>query len=362
MTKLFGSSAITTVEEPNFCPAALREIKITPEALEKIYALAEIVVEKAKKGYEAYCLLLGTEEGLVEDILIPEQEVSSFSVEISKDALLKTIEELNTLDSNYQVLGWAHSHAYMTAYSSSTDDDNHVTILNQTNNIRRVNEKKTKFAYGLTVALSPRDHYGVVVSQFECGALVQREASLIVFDQNPDSPFDPKKIKAEIKEDVLKKVKIRIPRLPKRSKWKWNWDWSDWFKSRFNRDSTHETPSIEENFDHYTGYSSYFEEKSEDQWPNELKGSYLVDTILSDTSITGYVEELCDQWRDSVGEDNFHQRLEDILEIAILATLEHVKNTLVNLTMKEEEDAASEEEWSPIVEVSNANQTGGDPP
>lgn len=332
MIKLFGSSAISTIEDPAYCPAAMRDLMISDLALEKIYTMAEIVVELANKGYEAYCLLLGNENGLVEDILIPEQEVTSYSVDISKDALLKVADEIDELDTDLQVLGWAHSHHTMMAFSSSTDDDNHSTILNQTNNIRQINGKKTKYMYGLTVSLEPRDNYGVVTSQFECGATLQREATVSIVDQEQESMFDPKKLRAKLKKEIKKKVTFIIYRPPK-IKWRSRvkeW-WKDWHKSSDTQSISSSTDFNQE----YPSFPSYFDNEPDMPWPESLKGSNIMDFVLSEPLMKDRLNELCNEWFYNIGDTEIQQKLEDLLEIGIFKTIDHIRETLTDLSMEE---------------------------
>ena len=336
--KLFGSSAITTIEDPDFCPAAMRELRISDGALEKIYTMAEIVVELANKGYEAYCLLLGTEDGLVEDILIPEQEVTAYSVDISTDSLLKVADEIDELDTNLQVLGWAHSHHSMMAFSSSTDDDNHKTILNQTNNIRQINGKKTKYMYGLTVSLEPRDNYGVLTSQFECGATLQREATVIIDEQ--ESSLDSKKLRTQLKKEIKEKVTFIIYRPPKikwRSRIKNLWD--DWHKPS-------DTPSISSSTEYsqdYPSLSSYYYDEPEMPWPESLKSDNIMEMVLSDPLMKDRLNALCNDWFYTIGDSEIQQKLEELLEIGVFQTIDHIRETLTELAM-EDPDRDNEEE------------------
>ncbi len=342
--KLYGSSAISTIEDPAFCSAAMRELMISDIALEKIYTMAEIVVDLANKGYEAYCLLLGNENGLVEDILIPEQEVTSYSVDISNDSLLKVADEIDELDTGLQVLGWAHSHHTMMAFSSSTDDDNHKTILNQTNNIRQINGKKTKYMYGLTVSLEPRDNYGVVTSQFECGATLQREAIVIIEEQEEEFPLDSKKLLAKIKKELKKEIKKKVTFIiyrPPKIKWRSRvkeW-WKDWQKSS-------DTQSISSSTDYsyeYPTIPTYFDDEPDVPWPEALKGSNIMDMVLFEPLMKERMNELCNEWFIKLGDPEIQQKLEELLEIGIFKTIDHIRETLTDLSM-EERDRDIEEE------------------
>ncbi|MFQ6123308.1 MAG: hypothetical protein ACE5R6_01695 [Candidatus Heimdallarchaeota archaeon] len=357
MAKLFGSSAISTIEEPNFCPAAMNELKITTTALEKIYALAEIVVDRAKRDYEVYCFLLGNEQGCVEDILIPEQEVTSYSVEIPKSALLKLTEELETLDSNLQVLGWAHSHAKMGAFSSLTDDENHVRVLHQSKNFKIMSDKKTKYAYGLTVSLAPRNHYGVVVTQFDCGAVVLREATLDIIDQETDTSPNPAQIKTDLTEEVLRKVTIIIPQP---LKWKWRDRFKKWFWGDAPEDLYHKS-SIDTLPEDSPGLQFVYEG---DREPKELLSSLIIDSVLTHPDMTDYIAELSSPWyllhQQDNDENEIRQKIENIIKIAILITLEHIQDTITSLSLIPKEYYQTPK-WkdAEFDEESNSTQYGG---
>lgn len=353
LAKLFGSSAISTIEEPNFCPAAMSKLTITATALEKIYALAEIVVDRAKRDYEAYCFLLGNEQGCIEDILIPEQEVTFYSVEIPKDALLKITEELETLESDLQVLGWAHSHANMGAFSSLTDNENHIRVLNQSKNFKILNDKKTKYAFGLTVSLAPRNHYGVVATQFDCGAVVLREATLELIEQEADIPLDPAQIKSELMEEVMRKVTIIIP---KPLKWKWRDRLKNWFWNDLSEDLDRKS-SIDTITEDSTDFPFVYEAKREFTWPKELLGSQIIETVLSHPDLADYISKLNSQWYFCNDENEIRQKIEDIIEIAILVTLEHIQDTITSMELKKnEESEALKWESSESDEESNLPQ------
>ena len=95
--------------------------------------MAEAVNEHLGGVYEVYCLIFG-ENDVINDIYIPEQEADTTSVEVSEENLISIIEELEELYSGKKIIGWAHSHGDFAVFSSSTDDSNHLTILNQTFN------------------------------------------------------------------------------------------------------------------------------------------------------------------------------------------------------------------------------------
>jgi len=322
MSKLFGSSAaISTIVDPNACPAALRDILIEASALEKIYTFAEIVVTLGEKDYEAYCLLIGSEDGLIKDILIPEQEVTSYSVEISKDALLKISEELEALDSDLYVLGWAHSHHTMTAFSSSTDDDNNITILNQTNNFKHINGKRTKYIYSITVAIKPRDHHGVCASQFECGATLLREANLRILEQENDIIFNKDDLTDLLTEEIEKKITFYKP---KPSKWQRLRTW--WGKS----DGYFSTYSYLSSLKDFA--KSQSDSDTEVSWPETLRESNIVETILNNPTIQKQISKLSNELLFDDVEIKIQRKLKKLLKTAITSTFKQIKDSFLQHT------------------------------
>ncbi|MFX0061032.1 MAG: hypothetical protein ACFFC7_02520 [Candidatus Hermodarchaeota archaeon] len=182
MTSLWSpKDNITTIQQSKSCPAALRIIPITRRAIEKTFILAQRISHLMKRHVEVYCFLLGDKEGVVRDILIPPQEVYHSFVEIPEEALEAVALSVNKIDSNYQVLGWAHSHANFSVFSSGTDDQNHRTILNQTLNLKVVNGIELKYAYGITVN-EAREVYPVIITQYPCGTVIQRKGVLEIVE------------------------------------------------------------------------------------------------------------------------------------------------------------------------------------
>ncbi|MHA1751350.1 MAG: hypothetical protein ACTSYZ_03185 [Candidatus Helarchaeota archaeon] len=201
-------SSIKIKREPDNCPVALKKIKITDNALKKLFLMAKAVNEHLGGYYEVYCLLLG-EDDIIEDIYIPEQEAGTTSVNVSEDNLIKIINNIDSLEITKKILGWGHSHGNFSVFSSYTDDQNHLTILNQTSNFVKINNQEIKFAYGLTVNVK-KEIFGIVISQYTCGAIFQRKGNFIYL-RNQDS-FD------EFSEynNILDIVKKRVR--------KYNWD------------------------------------------------------------------------------------------------------------------------------------------
>ncbi|MFX1253442.1 MAG: hypothetical protein ACFFCZ_17670 [Promethearchaeota archaeon] len=182
MTSLWNpKETITTLQQSKSCPAALRIIPITRSAIEKTFILAQRISHLLKSHVEVYCFLLGDKEGIVRDILIPPQEVHHSFVEIPEEALEEVALSVREIQPNYQILGWAHSHANFSVFSSGTDDQNHRTILNQTLNLKVVNGIELKYAYGITVN-EAREVYPVIITQYPCGTVIQRKGVLEIVE------------------------------------------------------------------------------------------------------------------------------------------------------------------------------------
>ncbi|MBD3229091.1 MAG: hypothetical protein GF329_12960 [Candidatus Lokiarchaeota archaeon] len=197
-------SSIDVKKEPDNCPIALKEIKITRTALKKLFMMAEAVNEHLGGIYEVYCLLLG-EEDIIKDIYIPKQEAGTASINVSEENLITVINEIEENPINSKIIGWGHSHGNFSVFSSSTDDQNHITILNQTSNILKNNDQEIKFAYGLTVNIR-EELFGIVCSQYTCGAIFSRVGTFTIIDDNTefDDEIEYHRILEVVKEKVEK--------------------------------------------------------------------------------------------------------------------------------------------------------------
>lgn len=211
-------SSIEVKKEPENCPIALKEIKITKSALEKLFLMADAVNDHLGGMYEVYCLLLG-DDGVIEDIFIPKQEAGTASVNVSEDNLINIIEELSNMETDKKVIGWGHSHGNFSVFSSSTDDDNHITLLNQTSNYIEKNKQDIKFAYGLTVNIK-KDKFGIVISQYTCGAVFQRKGFFTVLEE--DKEFN----KEEEYKNIFNTVQDKVERI--------QWRYRHYKRSKFD--------------------------------------------------------------------------------------------------------------------------------
>lgn len=184
-------------------PSPLSIIRITQVALEKLYLLAQEVFEVLHQPLEVYALCLG-EDGIISDLIIPQQNVSFASIHIHSDNILALIPEIQ--EKNLPILGWAHSHANFGVFFSGTDDSNQKVILAETANYREIEDKqRVKYSYGITVNIN-RALYGEVSTQFASGRIEHKKASFRFYGGLPSS-WDEKTFRAYIREQIRMKVK-----------------------------------------------------------------------------------------------------------------------------------------------------------
>ena len=96
------------------------QVFIAHEAFQKLFAYAEASKKLFDSEVGGYLLVKELEEGglLIEDVLLPPQEVSGGSVDVVKGgSKVVKFEDLP------KVKGWWHSHHNMSTFHSSTDDD-----------------------------------------------------------------------------------------------------------------------------------------------------------------------------------------------------------------------------------------------
>ncbi|MFX0062520.1 MAG: hypothetical protein ACFFC7_10065 [Candidatus Hermodarchaeota archaeon] len=202
------NNLIETVKEPHSCPLVLREIKIHKSTLEKIFILAEETPEVLQQSLEVYCFLVGnSEEAIVTDILIPKQRVSYASIDIDGAALVELSETVKTMGEGMAILGWAHSHANFTVFSSHRDNQNHNTILNQTNNILIKNNQNLKYMFSITVN-ERRETFGVILVQYPCGLVLQRNKARISIIEDKLEDTDIEEMRNIISQAIEERVEI----------------------------------------------------------------------------------------------------------------------------------------------------------
>ena len=196
-----SSSVLESEIPPLPEPSPLSIIQITQVALEKLYLLAQEVFEVLHQPLEVYALCVGKDD-TIEDILIPQQEVSYASVHIHPENIFAMIPEIRAR--NLPILGWAHSHANFGVFFSGTDDFNQKIILAETSNYCEIEDQRVKFAYGLTVNIR-RALYGEVSTQFASGRIEHKKASFSIFGGLPSS-WDENMHRQHIREQIRMKV------------------------------------------------------------------------------------------------------------------------------------------------------------
>ncbi|MFX1252835.1 MAG: hypothetical protein ACFFCZ_14610 [Promethearchaeota archaeon] len=202
------NNLIETVKEPHSCPLVLREIKIHKSALEKIFILAEETPQVLQQSLEVYCFLVGNnEEAIVTDILIPKQRVSYASIDIDGTALFELSETVKTMGEGMAILGWAHSHANFTVFSSHRDNQNHNTILNQTNNILIKNNQNLKYMFSITVN-ERHETFGVILVQYPCGLVLQRNKARISIIEDNFEDTDIEEQRSLISQAIQERVEV----------------------------------------------------------------------------------------------------------------------------------------------------------
>lgn len=205
--------------QKHYCTSPLHTIPITAIALAKIHKIAEIVNKVAEeqlqtdRKFEVYCYLLGDGETdnhgqyIVTDIIIPRHEAKPNHVDVSEDAIIEVGQYVN--DIGMVILGWSHSHGEYDAYSSETDDENHLRILNETNNVVEIDGTKMKYMYEITVN-AKHEQYGVVLTQFPCGYISQNNDCEISVIGDEPSEEELESIENELIEIVKNKVEFTI--------------------------------------------------------------------------------------------------------------------------------------------------------
>lgn len=124
------------------------DIQITKDALEKAHTYAKKIREVHGSDLECYFFLISPiskKDRIVRDIYFPDQEVTHAAVRITEDEIVNSGEILKK--SGYKILGWAHSHASFHTFHSSTDDENHIAVLNEisSDNYMEINNEKNMF-------------------------------------------------------------------------------------------------------------------------------------------------------------------------------------------------------------------------
>ncbi|MHA1476095.1 MAG: hypothetical protein ACTSPA_13250 [Promethearchaeota archaeon] len=185
-------------------PKKLNKVIITRSAYNKMIIIAQEVSKLLKQSMEVYALCIG-DNGIIDDILIPPQKVSSISIHINASYILSLVPYIRA--NNLNIIGWVHSHGIMSSFFSSTDDNNQITVLNDTSNYSEVDNIRVKYCFGITVNLR-EELFGIVTTQFPSGEIVHEEAIFEIQCNLPPN-WNENKIRKEISEELKEKIKRR---------------------------------------------------------------------------------------------------------------------------------------------------------
>ena len=219
----FINEALFQAEFKEFiCPQPITKIRTTRKALTEMFLMARAINEIAHEelgpnatDLEIHCYCIGDipsgpekEPGIINGIFIPTQELSETSVKVSEDGIREAM--LYIKEHNKRILGWSHSHGHFEVYSSETDDINHETILNDTNNYIYIKNQsgvfRIKYAYGMTV-VERGDFMGIVVSKNSCGNIHMIEAEFDIIGPDYDE-LEKTVILQQMKERIRKVVTV----------------------------------------------------------------------------------------------------------------------------------------------------------
>jgi hypothetical protein len=178
-----------------------------------------------------------------------------------------------------------------------------------------------KYIYSITVAIEPRDYHGVCASQFECGATLLREANLQILEPEMDTFLDKEDLIDILTEEIKEKITFFKP---KPSKWRYLKTWWNKYEDYFSSFS-------------YTTRIKYFKKSqsnsdTEFSWPESLKDSSVVETILDNPTIKKRLLKLSNDLLFDEGENSIQRKLEKLLKIAITSTFKHIKDSILQLT------------------------------
>ncbi|WP_457558641.1 hypothetical protein [Candidatus Harpocratesius sp.] len=180
----------------------ITEISITEYALKKMFIMAEEVTKITTKEVEVYALCIGKNH-LIEDILIPNQQVHFASVHVEGRDLLDLSSYIHK--ENLTILGWTHSHANLNVFFSGTDYFNQDTLLAETSNYRKWNGIQVKYVYGMTVNLNHK-YFGLVSTQVFTGKIFHEPASFKIIKTLPndlDLIETRNKVQIELKNKIF---------------------------------------------------------------------------------------------------------------------------------------------------------------
>ena len=183
----------------------LKRIIITRVAYTKMIIIAQEVSKLLNQSMEVYALCIG-DKGIIEDILIPPQKVSSISIHINAEDLLSLSPYIR--ENNLNIIGWAHSHGNMSVFFSSTDDNNQITVLNDTSNYTEIENIRVKYCFGITVNLK-EELFGIVTTQYPTGEIAHEKAIFEIYCDLPGD-WDDDEIRQNISKELKEKIKKKF--------------------------------------------------------------------------------------------------------------------------------------------------------
>lgn len=130
----------------------INDLHITKSALTKAHIYAKKIREVHGKDLECYFFLISPankKDRIARDIYFPRQEATSASVHIDEDVIVDIGKELR--EKGLKILGWSHSHSIFHTFHSGTDDENHISVLNEisSDNYIEFKNEKDMFRHGI---------------------------------------------------------------------------------------------------------------------------------------------------------------------------------------------------------------------
>ena len=182
-------------------PKKLNKVIITRSAYNKMIIIAQEVSKLLNQSIEVYALCVG-DNGIIEDILIPLQKVSPISIHINASDILSLVPYIRA--NNLNIIGWVHSHGDMSVFFSSTDDNNQITVLNDTSNYLEVGNIRVKYCFGITVNLR-EELFGIVTTQFPSGNIIHENAIFEIKCNLPPN-WNENEIRKGIYDELQEKI------------------------------------------------------------------------------------------------------------------------------------------------------------
>lgn len=168
------------------------ELQVPYDVYRKIFCYAEIT---AKDGNEVMFLLKLREPDdgglLVEDVILPEQEVGSATCELKTGKWMKSIKK----DDWQYIRGWGHSHKTMGCFHSGTDDD---TLEDKWNG-----ESKNSSPYGVSLVVSLPHDMKAWITYYKPFLLKKVEIPISILNP-PANDIMMKACETEVKDRVKK--------------------------------------------------------------------------------------------------------------------------------------------------------------